>query len=127
MQLYVHCLPVLSWSSDVGSQFLEGLVERQPDISLEELHNALAETINVHVSMQTVSRMLRRRGFSRKQASLVQWNPHAAVDVQVCQVTRPALEHDEYDRAAYRLLIGEHFEPWQLVFAGESHFNRLTL
>ena len=43
------------------------------------------------------------------------------------QITWPALEHDEADRAAYKMLIGEHFKPEHLVFADESHFNRLTL
>jgi len=43
------------------------------------------------------------------------------------QVTRPAIERDEDDRAAYKLLIGEHFQPEQLIFVDESHFNRLTV
>jgi len=42
-------------------------------------------------------------------------------------VTRPAIEQDERDRAEYKMLIGAHFQPEHLVFADESHFNRLSL
>jgi hypothetical protein len=42
-------------------------------------------------------------------------------------ITRPAVERDEDDRATFKLLVGQHFRPEQLVFADESHFNRLTL
>jgi hypothetical protein len=42
-------------------------------------------------------------------------------------ITRPAIERNEDERAAYKLLIGEHYEPHQLVFADESAFNRITL
>ena len=44
-----------------------------------------------------------------------------------CQVTRPALKHDEDDRATFRMIVGEHFLPEQLVFADESHFNWISL
>lgn len=40
------------------------------------------------------------------------------------QVTRPAKERDENDRAAYQLLIGHWYRADQLVFADESHVNR---
>ena len=43
------------------------------------------------------------------------------------QTTRPALERDEQDHEEYRILIATHFRLDQLVFADESHFNRLTL
>jgi hypothetical protein len=42
-------------------------------------------------------------------------------------VTRPAIEQDEQDRAEFKMLVGEHFEPYHLVFADESNFNRLSL
>jgi len=45
---------------------------------------------------------------------------------QHCQVTRPAVERDENDRIAYKMLVGEHFLPEHLVFADECHFNRLS-
>ena len=36
------------------------------------------------------------------------------------QVTRPAIEQDEDDRAQYQFIIGSHYEPDQLVFIDES-------
>ncbi len=43
------------------------------------------------------------------------------------QVTRPAIERNEEDRVAYKMLVGEHFEAHHLVFADETHLNRVTL
>lgn len=40
---------------------------------------------------------------------------------------RPAIEQDERDRAEFKMLVGEHFQPHHLVFADESHFNRMSL
>jgi DDE superfamily endonuclease len=37
------------------------------------------------------------------------------------------LERNEQDRAEFQTLIRTYFRPEQLVFADESHFNRLTL
>jgi hypothetical protein len=46
---------------------------------------------------------------------------------KLSQVTRPAIEQDERDRTEYKMFIGAHFQPEHLVFADESHFNRLSL
>ena len=46
---------------------------------------------------------------------------------KLSQVTWPAIEQDERDRAEYKMLIGAHFQPEHLVFADESHFNHLSL
>ena len=43
------------------------------------------------------------------------------------QITRLAVERNEDDRAKYKMIVGEHFRPGHLVFADESHFNRLSL
>jgi transposase len=40
---------------------------------------------------------------------------------------RCVLERNEQDREEYMALIAAHYRPEQLVFADESHFNRLTL
>ena len=37
------------------------------------------------------------------------------------------MERNEQDREEFKNLIDTHFSPEQLVFADESHFNRLTL
>lgn len=42
-------------------------------------------------------------------------------------MTRCALERNEQDCIEYQTLIRTYFQPEQLVFADESHFNRLTL
>ncbi|KAG2747362.1 hypothetical protein P692DRAFT_201694009, partial [Suillus brevipes Sb2] len=70
---------------------LEACIERQPDILLTEMQDQLREICGFEVSIATISRTLRRRGFTRKK------------------VTRPSVERDEDDRAAFKMLIGEHF------------------
>ncbi|KAM6497034.1 hypothetical protein JOM56_007507, partial [Amanita muscaria] len=80
-------------------------IERQPDIFLEELQDLLREVCSIHASTSTISRTLYRRGFTRKK------------------VNRPAIERNEIDRIAYKMLIGEHFRPFHLVFVDESHCN----
>ncbi|KAI5981096.1 hypothetical protein EDD15DRAFT_2184751 [Pisolithus albus] len=47
--------------------FLEGLVERRPDITLLEMQQALGEVCDVDVSISTICRTLKRVGFTRKQ------------------------------------------------------------
>lgn len=37
------------------------------------------------------------------------------------------MEQNAQDRAIYKNLVNTHYRPEQLVFADESHFNRLTL
>jgi hypothetical protein len=93
---------------------------------LGELQDHLREVCGVRVSTATIARTLRWRGFTMKQVCLcsLKTNSHCANE---WQVTRPAIERDEGDRAAYKMLVGEHFCPAQLVFADESHFNRLAL
>ena len=41
-------------------------------------------------------------------------------------MTRLATKRDEIDCIAYKMLIGEHFKPAQLVFVDESHCSRNT-
>ena len=73
---------------------------------LTELQERLHGTIGIKVSTATIHRSLTRQGFSRTQ------------------VTRPAMERDEDDRAQYQFIIGSHYEPAQLVFVDESAFDR---
>ncbi|KAG1845343.1 hypothetical protein F4604DRAFT_1548202, partial [Suillus subluteus] len=70
---------------------LEACIKRQPDILLTKMQDQLRETCGVKVLIATISRMIRRRGFTRKK------------------VTCPSVEHNEDDRAAYKMLVGEHF------------------
>ncbi|OAX31033.1 hypothetical protein K503DRAFT_815713 [Rhizopogon vinicolor AM-OR11-026] len=48
-------------------QFLESCIERQPDILLTEMQDRLREICGVEVSISTISRTIRRRGFTRKK------------------------------------------------------------
>ncbi|KAG2050617.1 hypothetical protein BDR06DRAFT_891420, partial [Suillus hirtellus] len=41
-------------------------------------------------------------------------------------VTHPSVECDEDDRAAYKMLVGEHFWLEHLVFADKCNFNRVS-
>ncbi|KAI6001416.1 hypothetical protein EDD15DRAFT_2159045 [Pisolithus albus] len=47
--------------------FLEGLVERRPDITLLEMQQALGEVCDVDVSISTICRTLKQVGFTHKQ------------------------------------------------------------
>ncbi|KIJ57966.1 hypothetical protein HYDPIDRAFT_49569, partial [Hydnomerulius pinastri MD-312] len=42
----------------MNAAFLEGCIERSPDLTLQELQKALSEVCDVHVSMATISRTL---------------------------------------------------------------------
>ncbi|TFK58104.1 hypothetical protein BDN72DRAFT_741689, partial [Pluteus cervinus] len=80
-------------------------LERQPDLQLVELQEFLHEAFDTRASIPTIYRTLQRQGLTYKK------------------ITRTAIERDEDDRAAYKMLIGEHFRPDQLVFIDESHVN----
>jgi transposase len=55
--------------TSIDAMFLEGCIERQPDIYLSELRHALLTTRNVSVRKDVISRTLYRRGFTRKKVS----------------------------------------------------------
>ncbi|KAG1765168.1 hypothetical protein EV702DRAFT_941595, partial [Suillus placidus] len=76
---------------------LEACIERQPDILLTEMQDQLREICGIEVSIATISRTIRRRGFTVRRSSLI------------FLVMRPAVEHDKDDRAAFKMLVGEHF------------------
>lgn len=64
-----HHSPLLEQKPElILLQFLEGCIERRPDIMLGELKAALQETCHVEVSESTISRALRNgRGLTRKR------------------------------------------------------------
>ncbi|KIJ15200.1 hypothetical protein PAXINDRAFT_77660 [Paxillus involutus ATCC 200175] len=47
--------------------FLEGLMERRPDITFNEMKKVLREVCNVEISKATLSRTLKQLGFTRKK------------------------------------------------------------
>ena len=110
-------------------QFLEGLVERRPDISLTEMQVALREVCGIEVSRATGCRTLKRAGFSRKQvrfhvAVIPHW--HNASNLYRLQLYRPTPERNEACHTTYKIQISENYEAHQLVFVDESHLSRMT-
>ncbi|OAX41900.1 hypothetical protein K503DRAFT_431263 [Rhizopogon vinicolor AM-OR11-026] len=75
----------------LDANFLESCIERQPDILLTEMQDQLREIFGVEVSISTIPRTIQRRGFTRKK------------------VTCSAVERDENNLIAYKMLVGEHF------------------
>ena len=121
--LSVWCVP---WLFDIF-QFLKGCIERQPDMTLQELQEQLREVCNTITSTVTIARTLRRRGFTQKKVSSIVNLGQQSFSSPWLQISHTAVERSEVDRANYKMLVGEHFRPGHFVFADESHFNRLTL
>ncbi|KAI0247485.1 hypothetical protein BJV78DRAFT_910416 [Lactifluus subvellereus] len=90
-------------------QFLCDCAACQPDISLVELQTELCDVCGIETSLPTIMWSLQREGYTMKT------------------ITWPALEQNEQDCEEFKTLIDTHFCPEQLVFADESHFNRLML
>ncbi|KAJ2932106.1 hypothetical protein H1R20_g5000, partial [Candolleomyces eurysporus] len=88
--------------------YAEGLIERTPDLYIFELQEQLEEAYGLHVDPTTISRSLKRAGFTRKK------------------LNRPAIERNEELRAQYQAFVGENYSPEQLVFVDESACNRNT-
>ena len=98
------------------SQFLEGCIEQQPDMLLVELQDHLCEFCGVMASTGTIARTLHRRGYMMKMVSHSQTSwPYGLELKWRFQITRPAIEHDEVDCATFKMLVGEHFQPHQLI------------
>ena len=57
------------------SQFLEGCILRQPDMTLDELQVHLLEVTEIQVSPATIWRTLRRLGYTMKTVSLLLSSP----------------------------------------------------
>ncbi|CAE6531488.1 unnamed protein product [Rhizoctonia solani] len=88
--------------------YLEALVERQPDRTLNELQQDLSNDLGVEVSNDTIRRSLLSRGLSRKKLS------------------RSAYERDEEDRTEFQRIVGTFYRPDQIVCVDESATNRQT-
>ncbi|KZV97731.1 hypothetical protein EXIGLDRAFT_607723 [Exidia glandulosa HHB12029] len=50
--------------------FLQGCIERQPDMTAEELQDELEAMFGIRASPQTISRTLQRRGYTRKEVCM---------------------------------------------------------
>jgi transposase len=103
------CSPVAQTDHSRMSQYVESLIERTPDITLQELKEDLEINRGVSVNKSTVYRTLIRHGFTLKRSGLV------------------AKEHVEEDRVRYMVEIAQNFHPDQLVFVDKSAMNWLTM
>jgi transposase len=56
---------------DAGLQELKALVEEQPDRTYAELQEGIAERADIHVSMSTIGRGVRKLGFTRKKKTVI--------------------------------------------------------
>jgi len=88
-------------------EFLLALLERKPDIYLDELAERLMEQKNVEVSLATIQRSLKMLGITTKKLSKI------------------AAERCEVIRNRFQLLISQE-SPERLVFTDESAVNMLT-
>jgi hypothetical protein len=89
-----------------------------------ELQTELREVCTVVTSLQTISRSLQQEGYTMKTVCCHYFSQSM---LTFFQLTHPALEQNEHDHREFKALINMYFQPEQLVFADESHFNRLTL
>ncbi|QRV93328.1 DDE superfamily endonuclease [Ceratobasidium sp. AG-Ba] len=88
--------------------YVRELLVQIPDLYLDEIRTRLFEARGMNVSEETLRRQLIRSGLTLKQ------------------LTRPAQEADEYERAGYMANVGMNYRTDQLVFVDESHCNRYT-
>jgi hypothetical protein len=51
----------------LSTKYIEGLIERRPDIYASEIQHDIKEAFGVEVTETTISRSLYRRGYSRKK------------------------------------------------------------
>ncbi|KAK6997463.1 hypothetical protein R3P38DRAFT_3059166 [Favolaschia claudopus] len=101
---YIGRAPILS---PAHSKFLLALLEHTPDMYLDEIQEALYTQHDLEVSLATISRTLKRLGFSSKKLS------------------REAGERCEDTRREFFMEIGNE-PPERLVCADESAVNILT-
>ncbi|KAF8203434.1 hypothetical protein K438DRAFT_1476005, partial [Mycena galopus ATCC 62051] len=80
-------------------------IERTPDIYLVEMQMELLDVCDVDVSIYTIWRALKRRGFTRKQ------------------VSRVAAQRDEEARTNFEIYMTMTYTADQLVFVDEAACN----
>ena len=95
-------------------------------MSLVELQNEVQEVFDIDVSLPTILRSLQREGYTMKTVRFYHLNQSVGLittmlGVAFCSWVKWA--------RLWGVLSAHHthFRPEQLVFADESHFNRLTL
>ena len=92
---------------------------------LEELQMHLLEITKIQVSTVTIWRMLQWLGYTMKTVGLILWN--LLTYWHNSQIMCPAMEKNEEEHIEYKMDIGKHYQPSQLVFVDESSFNCMTM
>jgi hypothetical protein len=99
------------------------LVERSPDIFLDEIQDQLLELQDLEVSLATISRTLKRLGMSSKKVCVCYEINLRSIDC--FQLSQAAAERCEADRQQFAFEIGQ-YPPEYLVAADEAAVNVLT-
>jgi transposase len=75
LELAVSSFFLLSHSTSRSPQYIEGLIERRPDIYLSEIQTDFETAFDIWVSERLISRALHRRGYTRKKVWLFTCTP----------------------------------------------------
>ena len=103
----VRCVSPQHTHTQWSLKYLESLFERTPDLYLHKIQGDLIINRGIDVLLNTISRTLRKRGFTRKKLMI------------------PAKEQNNWLRGEYLARI-QQYEPHQLVFVDESSCDRRT-
>jgi hypothetical protein len=101
-------------------QFLLALIERNPDIYLDEIQAQLQQQHGLIIGISTIWETLTELGLIHKKVSYNQSlcdNPHTSL-----QLSKAAAERNAACRAHYQFQIGAE-SPERLVFIDESHID----
>jgi len=100
------------------------LLEHSPDLYLDEIQEQLGDMHGIDVSLATVSRTLKRLGYSNKKVCFGIF-PTATCSTHLLQLSKAAAERSEEARRQFRMEIGAE-APECIVCADESAVNILT-
>lgn len=99
-----------------------GLIDRSPDIYLDELQEELEAQHNVYISLATIWRTLKRLGMTSKRVCILIHHSAFYSRLHQEQLSKAARERCADSRRRFALEIGKE-PPDCLVFADESAVN----
>jgi hypothetical protein len=100
------------------------LLEHSPDLYLDEIQEQLGDMHGIDVSLATVSRTLKRLGYSNKRVTFGIFSAPTC-SIHLFQLSKAAAERSEEARRQFRMEIGAE-APECIVCADESAVNILT-
>jgi hypothetical protein len=103
-------------------QFIQGTVNKNCDVYLDELKESMHSTCGVDASLSTIWRALKRSGYTMKKVRRICTTDEYLL-IQEPQLTKTAIERSAAKRAAYMTKIGWNYTPEQLVMVDESACN----